>query len=71
MRPSLWLGRLHGIPVGVHWSVLVILVLLVQGLAGALLPAAVGGYPAVGYWLAAAGFASLFLGALFGTCQVN
>jgi hypothetical protein len=50
--------------VGLHWSVLVILLLLVQGLAAGLLPAAAGGYATAAYWLAAAGFAGLFLAAL-------
>ncbi|MFS8477401.1 MAG: site-2 protease family protein [Micromonosporaceae bacterium] len=50
MRQTLRLGRIAGIPVGVHWSVLVIMVLLAQGLALTILPATAGGLPAVTYW---------------------
>lgn len=64
MRQSIRLGTVHGIPIGMHWSTLVILVLLIQGLAAGLLPAAADGYAAAAYWLAAAGFAGLFLTSL-------
>ncbi|GIF01768.1 hypothetical protein Ari01nite_92320 [Paractinoplanes rishiriensis] len=64
MRQSIRLGTAHGIPVGVHWSTVLILFLLTQGLAVGLLPAAAGGYAIVAYWLAAAGFTGLFLMAL-------
>ncbi|GAA0504848.1 hypothetical protein Ade02nite_70830 [Paractinoplanes deccanensis] len=64
MRQSIRLGRPHGIPVGLHWSVLVIMLLLTQGLAVSLLPAMTGGYAPAGYWLASAGFAALLLVAL-------
>jgi Zn-dependent protease len=39
MRPTIRLGRIAGIEVGVHWSLLVIGVLLVGSLAGSALPA--------------------------------
>jgi Zn-dependent protease len=39
MRPTIRLGRIAGIEVGVHWSLLVIGVLLVGSLAGGVLPA--------------------------------
>lgn len=64
MRQTVRLGRVWGIPVGMHWSVLVVMLLLVQGLAGALLPQAVDGHSATGYWLAAGGFIGLLMGAL-------
>jgi Zn-dependent protease len=64
MRQSIRLGTVHGVPVGLHWSTIVILFLLTQSLAVGLLPAAAGGYATVAYWLAAAGFAGLFLTAL-------
>ncbi|MEU8233244.1 site-2 protease family protein [Actinoplanes sp. NPDC048967] len=57
---------MQGIPVGVHWSVLVVLMLLAQGLAVVVLPRAAGGYTPVAYWLAAIGFAGLFAAALLG-----
>lgn len=39
--------------------------LLTYGLAVSVPPAAAGGHPVAGYWLAASGFAGLFLAALF------
>lgn len=39
MKQTIRLGRVAGIPVGVHWSVLVIAALLTQGLAMSFLPA--------------------------------
>jgi hypothetical protein len=50
MKQTVRLGRVAGIPVGVHWSVLVIMVLLAQGLAMVYLPATAPGRSAVGYW---------------------
>jgi Zn-dependent protease/CBS domain-containing protein len=64
MRQSVRLGRVAGIPVGVHWSVLVVLVLLIQALAAALLPAGAPGHRTPAYWLAAVAIAGLFLLAL-------
>ena len=53
MRQTLRLGRIAGIAVGVHWSVLVIMALLVEGLAVTVLPAAAPGQPWPVYLLAA------------------
>ncbi|HEU5109608.1 MAG TPA: site-2 protease family protein, partial [Micromonosporaceae bacterium] len=64
MRQTVRLGRVAGIPVGVHWSVLVVLVLLAQGLAAAVLPAAVPGRPGWQYWVVAAGTTVLFVASL-------
>ncbi len=64
MRQSLRLGRIAGIAVGVHWSVLVIMALLVQGLAVTVLPGAAPGQPWPVYWAAAIGAAGLFLASL-------
>jgi len=64
MRQSIRLGAVHGVPVGLHWSTVVILFLLTPGLAAGLLPAAADGYTTAAYWLAATGFAGLFLTAL-------
>ncbi|MEU4689920.1 site-2 protease family protein [Actinoplanes sp. NPDC023714] len=66
MRQTIRLGRIHGIPVGVHWSVLLILAFLIDGLAVTLLPTAVPGYPVAAYWLTAAWIAVLLLIALTG-----
>lgn len=64
MKQTLRLGRVAGMPVGVHWSVLVIMVLLVQGLAMAFLPASAPGGPAWVYWVVAVAAAVLFLASL-------
>jgi Zn-dependent protease/predicted transcriptional regulator len=61
MRQTLGLGRVAGIQVGLHWSVLVIMALLVQGLATAVLPASAPGRPVWTYWLTAFAAAVLFL----------
>ncbi|GAB1691658.1 site-2 protease family protein [Krasilnikovia sp. M28-CT-15] len=66
MRQNLRLGQIAGIPVGMHWSVLLILLLLTQGVASALLPVAAAGYAAAAYWLVAVALAGLFLAALLG-----
>ena len=64
MRQTARLGRLAGIPIGVHWSVLAIMVLLVQGLASVVLPRGARGYATAVYWGAAVVVAVLFLAAL-------
>ena len=53
MRPSVRLGRIAHIEVGVHWSVLVIMVLLVWSLAEATLPELAPGSSDAAYWLVA------------------
>lgn len=64
MRQTLRLGRVAGIPVGSHWSVLVIMLLLVQILALTVLPAWAPEEPAVLYWAVAVTVAVLFMAAL-------
>ncbi|HET8658803.1 MAG TPA: site-2 protease family protein [Micromonosporaceae bacterium] len=64
MKQTLRLGRVAGIPVGVHWSVLVIMVLLAQGLAMAFLPERAPGSAARVYWTVAVAAAVLFLASL-------
>jgi Zn-dependent protease/CBS domain-containing protein len=64
MRQTLRLGRIAGIPVGVHWSVLGIMVLLVDGLAMVVLPGSATGFPSSAYWVAALVGTLLFLGSL-------
>lgn len=64
MKQSLRLGRLAGVPVGVHWSVVVIVALIAWILGGDVLPAmAPGGAPAE-YWAVAIPGALLFVVAL-------
>src|ERR1022692_1109065 len=65
MRQSLRLGKVAGIPVGVHWSVGVILVLIADILATSVLPAALPHQPPAVTWsvaiLAAVVFAASLL----------
>jgi Zn-dependent protease/CBS domain-containing protein len=64
MKQTVRLGRVAGIPVGAHWSVLVIMALLAQSLAIVVLPAAAPGRPRWVYWLVAVAAAALFLASL-------
>ncbi|WP_199430095.1 site-2 protease family protein [Qaidamihabitans albus] len=64
MNPTIKLGRIGGVRVGVHWSVLGILAVLVFGLGLARWPALLPGYPTVVYLLAATIAALLFLASL-------
>jgi len=64
MKQSLRLGRVAGVPVGVHWSVLVIGLLIGASLGSVVLPAAVPGMSAAMYVLTAAATVVLFLGSL-------
>ncbi|GAA0815659.1 site-2 protease family protein [Spirilliplanes yamanashiensis] len=66
MRQTIRFGRVAGIPIGVHWSVFVILVLLTEGLAAGVLPDGAPGHGAVAYWVTAAFVAAAFLAALLG-----
>jgi Zn-dependent protease len=64
MRRSVRLGRVAGIAVGVHWSVLLFLVLMVQALAAGVLPFGAPDHRPAAYWLASVGLTGLFLLAL-------
>lgn len=64
MRQSLKLGKVAGIPVGMHWSVGVILVLIADILATGVLPAALPHQSAVVYWSVAALAAIVFAASL-------
>ncbi|MDG6106302.1 site-2 protease family protein [Dactylosporangium aurantiacum] len=65
MKQTLKFGRIAGIPVGVHWSALVIMVLLAQSLVVGVLPASVPDLPWTVAWLLGVGGAALFLLSLF------
>lgn len=54
MRPSVRLGRIAHIEVGIHWSVIVIMVLLAWSLADSALPALAPGSATAAYWVAGA-----------------
>lgn len=50
MRITIPLGRIRGIPIGAHWSVLVILALVADMLATSILPATVKHESTASYW---------------------
>ncbi len=60
MRQTIRLGRVAGIPLGMHWSVLVIAALLANALAIAVLPVGAPGRPAWQYWFVAVGATVVF-----------
>ncbi|MFJ8358159.1 site-2 protease family protein [Streptomyces sp. NPDC093984] len=64
MKETLSLGRIAGVRVGLHWSVLVIIVLVAVVLARGRLPAAHPGHPAWAYWVAALLTSLVFLASL-------
>lgn len=63
MKATVKLGRIAGVAVGVHWSVLAIVVLLVAGLS-VHFPDIAPGYPPAAYLLAAVVAAVLFVASL-------
>lgn len=64
MKQSLRLGKVAGIPVGVHWTVAVIGVIIADILGASVLPAALPHRSAIVYWTVAAAAALVFLGSL-------
>jgi Zn-dependent protease len=64
VRATLRLGRIAGIRVGVHWSVLVIFVIIAVGLAEGRLPEAHPGRPPWQYWAAGILAAVVFFASL-------
>lgn len=64
MTDSIRLGRVSGIPVGVHWSVLVIAWLLGWSLASSFLPGEAPGHSPLAYWVAGLAVAGLFFASL-------
>jgi Zn-dependent protease len=64
MKQSLRLGRVAGIPIGVQWSALAIIVLITLTLATGVLPVSAPGWPTAVYWAAAIPAAALFLACL-------
>jgi Zn-dependent protease len=63
---SVRLGRIAGIEVGLHWSLAIVLALIVWTLAGQVLPAVVPDQPQSDYWLVSSFAALLFYGSLLG-----
>jgi Zn-dependent protease len=64
MRQTAPLGRVAGIRVGMHWSVLVMVVLIGWVLRAQILPAMTPHQPAVAYWAVAVLCAAAFMAAL-------
>jgi Zn-dependent protease len=64
MRQSVHLGRIAGISIGAHWSVLFVGALLGYVLAAVVLPNGAPGQPILAYGLVAAAAAALFLAGL-------
>ncbi|MFD3921968.1 site-2 protease family protein [Streptomyces sp. NPDC058595] len=60
MRATFGLGRIAGVRIGVHWSVLLIFAIIAFGLARGRLPQAYPGYAQVLYWVAGFGAAVVF-----------
>ncbi|MFA1542644.1 site-2 protease family protein [Actinomadura monticuli] len=61
MKRTFTLGTVRGIPVGLHWSVLLIMVLIAEILARSVLPAADPGASADARWAVAAATSALFV----------
>ncbi|MFF3906477.1 site-2 protease family protein [Streptomyces sp. NPDC001848] len=64
MRATIRLGRIAGVRIGVHWSVLLIFGIIAFGLATGRLPQAYPGHTPVVYWLAGLGAAVVFFASL-------
>jgi Zn-dependent protease len=64
MKQSIRLGRVAGIPVGMQWTVAVIVALITGMLAGSVLPSVIPHQPAGLYWAAAVAGSVLFVAAL-------
>jgi Zn-dependent protease/CBS domain-containing protein len=64
VKQSIRLGRFAGIPVGVHWSVVVIFGLVTWELATIVFPGTYGGGARPAYWVAAVVAAALFFASL-------
>jgi Zn-dependent protease len=64
MKQSVRLGRVAGIPVGIHWSVIVIVGLIAAILGGSVLPQMAPGEATAAYWAVAIPGALLFVLAL-------
>jgi len=64
MTPTIRLGRVAGVSVGAHWSVLVIVALVGQLLALSVLPGAAPGHLTAVYWITGMSTALLFLAGL-------
>lgn len=64
MKQTVRLGRVRGIPVGMHWSVLVVIALVAEILGAGVLPSLIPHRSAGAYWLMAIAAALLFAASL-------
>lgn len=64
MRRTVSLGRVAGIPVGAHWSVVLVTLLLAHGLAVTMLPVAAPDRTTAAYWTVGLAAAVAFLGSV-------
>lgn len=64
MRATFTLGRIAGVRIGVHWSVLLIFGIIAFGLARGRLPQVYPGHAPVLYWVAGLGAAVVFFASL-------
>jgi Zn-dependent protease len=64
MTDSIHLGRIAGIRIGAHWSLIVVFALIAFSLSGSLLPAEVPGQPVGAYWTVGLAAALCFFGSL-------
>ncbi len=64
MTASVKLGRIWGIPIGLHWSLLIVFALLTSSLAAGYLPDQYPDLPAPALWLLAALTSVLFFGSI-------
>lgn len=64
MRPSLRLGRIAGIEIGLHWTIVLIAAVLTFTLSGNVLPAFAAGYTSTAYLVAALVTSALFLASI-------
>jgi Zn-dependent protease/CBS domain-containing protein len=64
MNETFRLGRIRGIPIGVNWSVVVILGVLTWSLAAGYLPRTEPGYRPIEYWMVGVAAAVVFLASL-------
>ena len=64
MQSTVKLGRLYGIPIGLHWSIALVAALLTATLTGSILPAAAPGQAGVAYLLTGLATAGLFLASI-------
>jgi Zn-dependent protease len=61
MKPTVRLGTVAGVPLGAHWSALVLPMLIADALGSSILPSTVKGAGQTAYWVTAVAVAAAFL----------